>query len=88
MVPMARNEVFDPQEVVIGHLYNRTCLRCFLMGNDQSVRQKLRSPQSLDRRVSETICSGLWNRFASLCNPVESFPLDPQVTTRCGRDLE
>ncbi|TWU41615.1 hypothetical protein Q31b_30660 [Novipirellula aureliae] len=35
MVRLARSEVFDPQEVVIAHLYNRTCRRCFLMGNDQ-----------------------------------------------------
>ncbi|TWU43290.1 hypothetical protein Q31b_23280 [Novipirellula aureliae] len=35
MVRLARSEVFDPHEVVVGHLYNRTCRRCFLMGNDQ-----------------------------------------------------
>ncbi|TWU41614.1 hypothetical protein Q31b_30650 [Novipirellula aureliae] len=35
MVRLARSEVFDPHEVVVAHLYNRTCRRCFLMGNDQ-----------------------------------------------------
>ncbi|TWU38970.1 hypothetical protein Q31b_40480 [Novipirellula aureliae] len=35
MVRLALSEVFDPQEVVIAHLYNRTCRRCFLMGYDQ-----------------------------------------------------
>ena len=35
MVRLARSEVFDPQEVAIAHLYNRTCRRCFLMGFDQ-----------------------------------------------------
>ncbi|TWU33659.1 hypothetical protein Q31b_57160 [Novipirellula aureliae] len=36
MVRLARSEVLDPQEVAIVHLYNRTCRRCFLMGNDQA----------------------------------------------------
>jgi len=35
MVRMARSEVFDPQEVAIAHVYNRTCRKCYLMGNDQ-----------------------------------------------------
>jgi len=34
MVRLVRNGVFDPDEVAIGHLYNRTCRRCFLMGDD------------------------------------------------------
>jgi len=32
MARLARSEVFDPDEVAIGHFYNRTTRRCFLMG--------------------------------------------------------
>ena len=34
MVRLARSEVFDPDEVAIAHVYNRTVRRCFLMGDD------------------------------------------------------
>jgi len=34
MVRLARAEVFDPNEVAIAHVYNRTVRRCFLMGDD------------------------------------------------------
>jgi len=34
MARLARSEVFDPDEVAIGHFYNRTTRRCFLMGED------------------------------------------------------
>ena len=34
MVRLARAEVFDPNEVTIAHVYNRTVRRCFLMGDD------------------------------------------------------
>jgi hypothetical protein len=34
MVRLARAEVFDPNEVAIAHIYNRTVRRCFLMGDD------------------------------------------------------
>ena len=34
MARLARSEVFDPDEVAIGHLHNRTTRRCFLMGED------------------------------------------------------
>ena len=34
MVRLARSEVFDPDEIVIAHVYNRTVGRCFLMGDD------------------------------------------------------
>ncbi len=35
MVRLARSEVFDPDEVVIGHLFSRTCRRCYLLGDDE-----------------------------------------------------
>jgi hypothetical protein len=31
---MSRAEVFDPNEVAIGHFYSRTVRRCFLMSED------------------------------------------------------
>jgi len=31
---LTRSEIFDPDEVAIGHFYNRTTRRCFLMGED------------------------------------------------------
>jgi hypothetical protein len=31
---MSRAEVFDPNELAIGHFYSRTVRRCFLMGED------------------------------------------------------
>jgi len=34
MAHLARGEVFDPDEVAIGHFFNRTTRRCFLMGED------------------------------------------------------
>ena len=34
MVRLARSEVFDPDEIAIAHVYNRTVRRCFLMGDD------------------------------------------------------
>jgi len=34
MARLARSEVFDPDEVAIGHFDNRTTRRCFLMGED------------------------------------------------------
>lgn len=34
MVRLARAEVFDPNDVAVAHLYNRTVRRCFLMGDD------------------------------------------------------
>jgi hypothetical protein len=34
MVRLARAEVFDPNEVAVAHVYNRTVRRCFLMGDD------------------------------------------------------
>ena len=34
MVRLARSEVFDPDEVVITHVYNRTVRCCFLIGED------------------------------------------------------
>jgi hypothetical protein len=34
MSRMSRAEVFDPNEVAIGHFYSRTVRRCFLMGED------------------------------------------------------
>ncbi|TWT84268.1 hypothetical protein CA13_57440 [Planctomycetes bacterium CA13] len=32
---MARVEVFDPAEISITHVFNRTVRRCFLMGDDR-----------------------------------------------------
>jgi hypothetical protein len=32
---MARCEVFDPDGVLIAHIFNRVCRRCFLMGADR-----------------------------------------------------
>jgi len=34
MARLALSEVLDPDEVAIGHFYNRTTRRCFLMGED------------------------------------------------------
>ena len=34
MVRLARAEVFDPHDVTIAHVYNRTVRRCFLLGDD------------------------------------------------------
>ena len=34
MVRLARSEVFDPDEISIAHVCNRTVRRCFLMGDD------------------------------------------------------
>ena len=34
MVRLARAEVFDPNEVAVAHVYNRTVRRCFLLGED------------------------------------------------------
>jgi len=34
MVRLARAEVFDPHEVAVAHVYNRTVRRCFLLGDD------------------------------------------------------
>ena len=34
MVRLACSEVFDPDEIVIAHVYIRTVRRCFLMGDD------------------------------------------------------
>ncbi|WDQ17188.1 hypothetical protein [Rhodopirellula sp. P2] len=34
MVRLARCEVFDPDEVAVAHVWNRTCRRCFLLGDD------------------------------------------------------
>ncbi len=33
MVRLARGEVFGLDEVVIGHLFDRTCRYCFLLGD-------------------------------------------------------
>jgi len=41
MARLARSEVFDPDEVAIGHFDNRTTRRCFLMGEDPISRKKL-----------------------------------------------
>ena len=35
MVRLARAEVFDPDEVAVAHVCNRTVRRCFLMGDDE-----------------------------------------------------
>lgn len=32
MVRLARWEVFDPDEVAVAHVWNRTCRRCFPVG--------------------------------------------------------
>jgi len=45
MVRLALSEVFDPDEVAIGHFYNRTTRRCFLMGED------LISGKNVDHRI-------------------------------------
>ncbi len=34
MARMSRAEVFDPQEVAIGHVFSRVVRRCFLLGDD------------------------------------------------------
>jgi REP element-mobilizing transposase RayT len=34
MARPSRGEVFDPNEVAIAHVFNRTVRRCFLMGDD------------------------------------------------------
>ena len=34
MARLPRAEVFDPNEVAIAHVFNRTVRRCFLMGDD------------------------------------------------------
>jgi len=34
MVRLARAEVFDPNEIAVARVYNRTVRRCFLMGDD------------------------------------------------------
>ena len=34
MARLPRAEVFDPDEVAIAHVFNRTVRRCFLMGDD------------------------------------------------------
>jgi len=39
MAHLARSEVFDPDEVAVGHFYNRTTRQCFLMGEDPISRK-------------------------------------------------
>jgi hypothetical protein len=34
MARLPRAEVFDPNEVAVAHVFNRTVRRCFLMGDD------------------------------------------------------
>ena len=34
MARLLRAEVFDPNEVAVAHVFNRTVRRCFLMGDD------------------------------------------------------
>jgi len=41
MARLARSEVFDPDEVAIGHFYNRTTRRCFFDGRGPDLREKL-----------------------------------------------
>ena len=39
MARLAREEVFDSDEVAIVHVMNRTVRRCFLMGDDPLTRK-------------------------------------------------
>jgi hypothetical protein len=41
MARPSRAEIFDPNEVAIAHIYNRTVRRCFLMGDDAAKHQDI-----------------------------------------------
>ena len=58
MARPSRAEVFDPNEVAIAHVFNRTVRRCFLMGDDALDMLCPRCPAAVSP-LSRLICSVL-----------------------------
>jgi hypothetical protein len=72
MARLARAEVFDPNEVTVAHVFNRTVRRCFLMAMTLSVSDK-----NFDHRKVwiEEYPTNLPLLLGSTCWALRSYPI-------------
>ncbi len=87
MVRLARCEVFDPDEVVIGHLLNRTCRRCFLFGDDKVSGRNVDHRKIRIEEYLLAIRRLFRDRPARSLDFIEPFSSQLKVAARRGRDL-